>query len=266
MRGKVAIAIPALVLALALAGCTSGRAAVAPPAPAASAMQLVAHAVPSAAHGSYRFTEKGPAATATGAADPARKTFQVTVDTPVATGVAVRIELLGVNPQVWAKTSVPGAGKDVLDRLPKVPDTWMRLDRAKLGDSADEVFRFTTADLTDLSALLEGLVSAQRTPAGGYQGVIDLTKASNQTTVDVDTVQTLAGKAKAMPFTMTLDDRQRVLSFTMPIPAAGEAPASTYTATFAGYGSTPAPPAPAQSVDAPPAEYQYFNGDFSGGE
>jgi hypothetical protein len=91
---------------------------------------------------------------------------------------------------------------------------------------------------------------------------LDLTKATNQTTINADTVTALAAKAKAMQFTATVDDKGRLLTLTMPIPAAGQAAASTYTATFSGYGSAPTLSAPAtgETVEAPEAEYQYLNG------
>jgi hypothetical protein len=230
-------------------------------------MQVLAASTASAANGTFRFSETltqgADVGTIGGLVDPAGHRFTFTGDFPAGFGVTLHLELLGVEPELWAKTSFPGASAEMAAQLPELPTSWMHLDPAKLDEATKLAFDFVSPDVSDVSNLMQGLTSATSTGSGGYRGIIDLTKATGQSSVDADVVTALGAAGKAIPFTATVDDHGRIAAFAMAVPAAGGEEAQRIEATFTGYG-TAAPlsaPAAGAATEAPEAEYQFLGND-----
>jgi hypothetical protein len=248
-------------------GTTPAVKAAAPSPSPKTPMQVLAASTASAANGAFRFSEKltqgADVGTIAGVVDPAGHVFAFTGDFPAGFGVTLHLELLGVQPELWAKTSFPGASAEMTAQLPKLPTSWMHLDPAKLDDATKQAFDFAEPDVSDVSNLMAGLTSATTTRAGGYSGVIDLTKATGQSTVDAEVVTALGAAGKAMPFTATVDDHGRIMTFGMAVPAAGGEEAQRLDVTFTGYGTAQVPGAPAAgaATEAPDAEYQFLGND-----
>ena len=265
-RTATAVAWLALVASLAACGSVthgaSGTGATSSPTPKDPKAVLVA-STPTTAGGTFQVTAKQAAIDESGTVDPAGRKLDlriVTVQTQDKMTITVSLEFLVADGKVWLKATIK-APKGTAG-LPKLPTKWMLLDPTKLDGGYKDMLQFDNPDPTDVSTLLQGLVSAQETGTGQYRGTIDLTRATGQSALDAAAVTALGDAAKALPFTATLDDKARMTAFTMTIPAAGSTPASTYTATFSDYGGAPALAAPVagESQTAPAVVYSMLAG------
>ncbi len=173
------------------------------------------------------------AMTATSQNDPVGKKATSTTEVN-ASGMKISTSILAVNREVWVKmTGVPGA-----------PDKWMHV-------AADKVAPGSSLDIgKDQSARLQSAaVSVERDGANGFKGTIDITKLG---TISEDLVKQLGDKAKAMPFTATLDSQGRLATVEMDmstaVPGMGK-----MTTKYSGYGDpvTVTPPAAGEVVEMP---------------
>jgi len=173
-------------------------------------------------------TMKGTAVT-----DPAGKKAHATNEVSAA-GVSIKTEIISVNNEVWVKMSgVPG-----------LPDKWMHVapDKIKAGSSLDIS--------KDSSAKLEtAIVTVERDGATGFKGTLDMSKAG---TASEDMIKQLGEKAKAVPFTATVDAQGRLTSIIMDIAAVAPG-VGKLTTTYSGFGDTVTvtPPAASDVVEMP---------------
>lgn len=136
-------------------------------------------------------TMDGAAAmTGTAQTDPAGKKATATNEVSAA-GTKVKTDIISLNGEVWVK----------MGGVPGLPDKWMHVsaDKVKPGSSLD-ISKDSTAKLDS------AVVSVERNGTNGYKGTLDMTKAG---TVNADLLNQLGDKAKAVPFTMTVDAQER---------------------------------------------------------
>ncbi|HZM78904.1 MAG TPA: hypothetical protein VFC19_24510 [Candidatus Limnocylindrales bacterium] len=169
----------------------------------------------------------------TAVTDPAGKKAHATNEV-TALDVKVKTEIISVNGEVWVKMSgVPG-----------LPDKWMHVaaDKVKAGGGLDIS--------KDSSAKLESaVVTVERDGETGFKGTLDMSKAG---TANEEMLKQLGDKAKAVPFTATVDAKGRVTSIvidmTAVVPGTGK-----LTTTYSGFGDpvTVTPPAAGDVVEMP---------------
>jgi hypothetical protein len=136
---------------------------------------------------------------------------------------------------------------------------WMRFDMSKVKDPSNG----GPEDMKDpaaLKAFTEAIVTAESTGERSYKGTVDASKATDAGLFDTDVISGLGDKAKSVPFEATLDDKGRLSTIKIMVPAYGSTKEDTINATVSGYGSTTlAKPATADVVEAPETVYQILN-------
>ena len=88
-----------------------------------------------------------------------------------------------------------------------------------------------------------------REPEAGFTMLADI--------VDPARLKALGEKAKAVPFEATVDGQGRLTSAVVKVPAAGRTKASRYEITYADYGTTASPAAPAADEQQPATRSAY---------
>lgn len=165
--------------------------------------------------------------------DPVGKKANATMDMTVG-GIKVTTSVLSVNGEVWVKMS----------GIPNVSDKWMHApaDKVKAGSSLDPT--------KDIGAdFATGVVDVERDGANGFKGTIDLTKVS---AVPAEAVKQLGDKAKAVPFTATVDAEGRLITLNLDmnsiVPGAGK-----MMTAYSGFGDpvTVTPPPAGEVVEMP---------------
>jgi hypothetical protein len=254
MRRRIFLALAAS--ALLVTGCEGVVESAAPPPTPAKKLR---DAVPDGSQGSFRYTMKDLDGDAKGEVNPKEKRMTYTAmfkDKDL--GFTMTMAIVVIDQQAWTKITF-GSTKGITG-LPKLPPKWLELDTSKV-DEPDDV-RYTHADPTGAVVLFDHIVDATETSQGAFKGTVDLSAAAEVEVVDADALAALGEKAKAVPFEAAVDASGRLTSLALDVPAAGEAAAFRWEATFSDYGTAPEvkePPA-AQTVPAPPEAYEMLNG------
>ncbi|HEX5740629.1 MAG TPA: hypothetical protein VFY17_03630 [Pilimelia sp.] len=214
-------------------------------------------AAPDRAGSPYRFTLTDPRMTMTGVDDAAKKARLMegsfAMPHPTLGTVKMKMSFLRRDADVYSAVQVENAPSPV-------PAGWYRLDPAKLrGDGKAFLDKVRApGDPARAGALLG---SARDVTAAGdtYRGTLDLTATpAAADALDPAQVKALADKAKAVPFTATLDAQRRLTSLTLSLPAAGRFKAEEQTARYT-YGPAALPDV-TKAAPAPAALYQMLNG------
>jgi hypothetical protein len=252
-------AIGALLAAIALAvaaGCgtktNGGGAGASPtPSPTLSALEQLKASTKDLTSTSHKFSAKDSSKEVTGASDPAANAASLTAAFSEQ-GMKFTIDFLFYGTDRYVKiTGLPLPGVD--------GKKWMRIDLTKIKDPS----KTGPADVKDpaaLKAFTDAIVTAEKTGDRTYKGTVDATKATDEGIFDKDVITGLADKAKAVPFEATLDEKGRLSTLKVSVPAFGNTKEDTINATVSDYGTTTiAKPAAADVVDAPAAVYQILN-------
>ncbi|GAA3344589.1 hypothetical protein GCM10020358_48440 [Amorphoplanes nipponensis] len=249
-----------LVVSLAAGGCGAAGAGGDAAAPASARplapRDVLLRALPDASTGSFAFTVKGGEAPTAGQLDAGRQSYRVgfRYREPDA-GFTLHMDYLVVQRQSWIKIRFTGA--EGLTGLPKLPKKWMLIDPAKVKDDDVPVGYDDETDPGDAGVVLRASADVRQTGAGQFSGTTDLTQQGEADIVDAGRLKALGERAKAVPFEATVDGRGRLTSTVVRIPAAGKAKATRYEVTYAGYGSTPTPAAPAADEQQPATRGAY---------
>lgn len=228
----------------------------------ADAKQALADSVKALAEGNFKFTLADSESTGSGSVHAPSKSAQMEAKSRPGEG-EFSLGFVTVDQDRWIKLDL---GAELNTAL-KVPTKWMHIDPGKVTDSQmlkEMSVEFGNAEKVDpvgSGIILKNLLTAERTGDGAYSGTVDLSKATDAGLVDEDVVTKLADKAKAIPFTATVDGQGRLTKLTLDIPAAGEVTAHKLEATYSDYGSaTEAQKPPAgQTLEAPASAYQMLN-------
>jgi len=266
MRRQLSLLAISLALAggLAVSGCerspaTSQRATPSPatPSPATPKDQLLA-AVPDGSQGNFRYTFNDAETQGSGVVDPAGKKLRHTVVyKDRALGFSMTMTFLVVDQEAWLRATF--ANTENVTGLPKLPKTWMRLDRSKIENFED--LGFDDPDPAGAASLFQSTVEVRPAGTGEYRGIVDLSRATGLELVDREVVTALGAKAKSIPFRATVDGAGRLTLVSLDVPAAGQTRAATYRMAYADYGSAPpvTQPAGSQVREAPPEVYDLIN-------
>lgn len=251
---------------LAIAGCTlpipGGRSgsdkAESPSAqPEKPPREVLAESTRETTRSTHKFTMTVGEGTAEGAGDPT--TGSGKVDLTFASpedGLKLTMSFLSVGGDAWLKVDLGRAAS--LPDSPKLPKQWMRLDRSKVEDTDDLEFK---GDPIDAAAVFEAIVEVRKAGERLYEGTVDLTKATDAFMVDEDHIKAMGARASSIPFSATVDDKGRLASLEMKVPAAGDFAAASWKGAYSDYGITIdfVKPQPGEAVEAPPAAYEIVN-------
>lgn len=264
--------LAALLLVVGTAGCgTNGQAGAGSTAPSAGTAESVsttsAAGAPSATTAapndalsaavtalsttSYKLHMQQSDGSVTGEIDPAAKTAQVT-STGTVSGQNISVGYTVITPDVWTKIDL---GATLNKQLGLTPGTWMHIDRTKVTDRSQ--LPVNAAGEFTIGTLLTGVANVQQTDSTHYTGTVDLTDTNSLLSPDKDALTKAGAKAKAVPFTATLDDQGRLTSFKED--GATIDPALTVEITFTDFGAPMSITKPAGAIEAPAAIYQFLN-------
>ncbi|GAA2705819.1 hypothetical protein ACFY2R_14075 [Micromonospora olivasterospora] len=261
LRRVVASTAAALAATVLVAGCATGSDPVAPATGAApTPKDALLAAVPEDTDGRFRFAGKDSDTDLSGLVDPAAKGVELTMAVKDAElGLTTRMTFRVVSEQVWMKVKFTGG--EGLTGLPKLPDRWLELDRAKLTD-AEAAPVWDGADVGNAGPLIEAATAVEEKGDRKYAGTIDLTAGAAAEVLEAEQMTALGAAAKAVPFTAEVGPDGNLSRLTLQVPAAGERKAYAYVVEYSDYGSAPQVTAPtgAAAQKAPKAAYDLLNG------
>jgi len=214
-----------LVSPLATSGCSQLKDAVKQ---AESPKQKLLDAAPDGSSGTFRFTMTEADGTFTGAVDPATNGMEIDTVQKVDATTKLKLDFLVYDKTIYIRLAftrpLPGL---------TLPKSWTKLDPAKLTDKSIVNELTGTGDPANIGPLVDAAATVTAGAKGSYSGTIDLTK-SNVAGVVLTPAETtaLGAAAKAIPFTATVDDKNRVTGFAMNIPAVGKRKAEVQSATY----------------------------------
>jgi hypothetical protein len=178
----------------------------------------------------YRYTGGQNGLTTRGHVDPARKAASMAASGTM-NGVTFTQNVIAIGTNYWIQLNL---GATANAQLGVKVGTWMHIDAAKLGATGNLPFDLTGTDALGLAAMLRGIGQARQTDQADYAGVIDLTAANGVTAYSQDNLDKLGAKAKAMPFTATLDPLGRLTDFVIDASPVNQTLGARYT--FADFG------------------------------
>src|SRR5205814_1042172 len=131
-------------------------------------------------------------------------------------------------------------------------DKWSHIDATKLG--ANPTLPVDPNGGANTAALLKNAVDVKQTDGTHYSGTVDLTGGNASTPLGQPDIDRLGQKAKAVPFTATVDSQGRLTEVKLDFPAVDpQIPA--VTSTYSDYGTTVTvtkpDPAPLAELDQP---------------
>ncbi|MGR6322267.1 hypothetical protein Q2K19_14290 [Micromonospora soli] len=225
--------------------------------PTAEPRQALLDAVPDETDGAFQFSGKDASSDLRGRIDPAAKAFEMNMAmAPDKDGVTVKMSFLVVEEKIWMKAKFSGQ-----PGLPKLPDKWLALDRAKLNDG-DGVPSYDGADQGNAGPLIEAATSVAQEGPGKYTGFIDVTGGEAAKALEDGEAAALGEAGKHVPFTALVGSDGHLSSLVLEMPAAGKRKAYRYVVNYTGFGSTSKITAPTGSAatKAPALAYEILNG------
>jgi hypothetical protein len=206
----------------------------------------------------YKYTMTVGEGTAEGVADPTTGNGRIdlTFVSPE-DRLKVTFNVLSMGDEAWLKVDLGRAAS--LPDAPKLPKQWMRLDKSKLKD-ADDV-NFKRPDPIDATVVFGAIIEVRKAGERLYDGTVDLTKAKDAFMVDESHIKALGTGATTIPFSATVDDKGRLTSLEIKVPAAKDFEATTWKGSYLEYGAavTLTKPQPGEVVPATADAYELFN-------
>jgi hypothetical protein len=258
-------------LALATAGCgnsgnnddgAGGTTSSPTAAVAADPKQALADSVKGIAEGNFTFTISDYESTGQGSVHSPSKSGQATMKSKPSSEVDMTLGFVILKQDRWVKFTI---NDPELAKAVKLPKTWQHIDPAKIKDK--DALKDLSIDFDDPNSIdpagapliVKAIVDAEQTGEGAYKGTVDLTKAKDAGMVDTEVIGKLGAKAKAVPFTATLDDQGRLTKLVINVPAAGDVKAHKLEATYADYGGASAAKKPSGAIEASSMVYEIIN-------
>ncbi|HKT05142.1 MAG TPA: hypothetical protein VJT31_36975 [Rugosimonospora sp.] len=233
-------------------GAPSSAASAPSPTPAAPTDALLA-SVKAFGTTSYKLRMQQSNASATGEVDPTAKAAQITA-TGTVSGQHISVAYTVISPEVWTKIDL---GATLNKQLGVDKATWMHIDRTKVTGNSQLPVNSAGEITLGTSDLLAGVANVQHPDSTHYTGTVDVTNTNSLLSPDKDALAKAGEKAKAVPFTATLDDQGHLTSFKED--GATIDPALTAEITFTDFGAPMSITKPAGAVEAPAAVYQFLN-------
>jgi hypothetical protein len=198
---------------------------------------------------SYKYTMKSGDASGSGSVDPTLKHASMTVSV-AAEGGDFKTEVLVLDTELYARISgLPLPGLD--------GKKWLKIDRSKIKSFAALGIQ-DIDDPTGVKTLAKSIATIKKTGDRSYQGTLDLSKGSAAFNLDEAAVRQLGEKAKAIPFEATVNDKGKLATWKMTIPAHGSDKETPYELTFSNHGEKLGltRPAAASVTNPPEAVYE----------
>ncbi|SCG56259.1 hypothetical protein [Micromonospora coxensis] len=253
-----AVAATALV-----AGCepaASGPAAAPATSTAPTPKQALLAAVPDSTEGTFRFNGRSSTGDVTGLVDPTAKGMELSLaHKDPELGFTMRMSFRVVAEDIWMK--VRFTGTEGLTGLPKLPNRWLKLDRARLTDPGSAPV-WEGVDIGNAGPLIEAATRVEEQGAGKYAGTIDLTSGEAAKALEAEEVTALGDAAKAVPFTAEVGADGNLSRLTLQVPAAGKRKAYPYLVEYRDYGTAPKVDVPTGTAAqaAPKVAYELLAG------
>jgi hypothetical protein len=135
-----------------------------------------------------------------GAMDPAAKKMRISGNLGLG-GEAMKMDMIVLGEDIYLK----------MDGLATMSDKWQHIDASKL-PAGSQLRQMSGGDPVGANNLLSGVTEVRRVGEGRYQGTLDATKS---TAADPEALRVFGDKAKAVPFTASLDERGRLTELTV---------------------------------------------------
>ncbi|MGK5742953.1 hypothetical protein [Micromonospora sp. URMC 103] len=230
------------------------------PSAAMTPKEALLAAVPDGTEGTIRFSGRDSSSTLSGVVDPAAKGAEITTAVKDADlGFTTTLSFRIVADEAWMK--VKFSNTKGLTGFPKLPDRWLRLDRARITD-AESAPVYEGADLGNAGPLIEAATEVKEEADRRYAGTIDLTSGEAAKVLDAEEMTALGAKAAAVPFTAQVGPDGNLAALSLQVPAAGGRKAYEYLVQYRDYGTAPKVTAPTGTAaqEAPAAAYELLNG------
>jgi hypothetical protein len=201
---------------------------------------------------SYKYTLSSGGLTGQGANDPTLKVATLAL-TGQQQSNSLTINVIAIGTDLWMKLDF-GAANNTL----KISnDTWFHIDATRLG--ANPSLPVDPNGGANTAAVLQNAVDVQRVDATHFSGTVDLTKGTVAGPVGQPDLDRLGAKAKAVPFTASVDDQGRLTALKLDL-ATIDASMPAIESTYSDYGTTVSATKPdaAHVAEAPDAVYQLF--------
>lgn len=226
----------AAVLGLGTTGCgtTTGAPTGTWAAPASSAPADALAELTAAAHQlnkqSSRMVMTSPVMKGSGVLDPVARKMDVTLEM----GSDNKVRMVSLGDDSYLKM---GGG-----------DAWLHLDSRKAAEGS-QLKALSSGDPGGVNELLKHVVEVKRSGEGGFVGKLDYGRAGND-----EAVAALGDKAKAVPFTATMDGEGRLTELVVDMDAIAPG-LGKMTTTYSDFGTTvTVKKPPASLVEEAPAE------------
>ena len=153
----------------------------------------------------------------------------------------------------YVKVGLPLPGID--------PTKWYHFDPAKI--TSLDAFAFGgPTDPTGLHNIAGAVATAESAGDKQLKGTLDFTKATWGPVLNANAVKGLGDKAKAVPFEATIDDKGRLATLKVTVPAYGSTKEEVVNITYSDFG-TPVKlttPSASETAEAPETLYALVNG------
>ncbi|WP_341717739.1 hypothetical protein QQG74_28530 [Micromonospora sp. FIMYZ51] len=248
----------ALLAAALVAGCDGKDASpqAAPPPPPDPKQELLA-AVPGTDDPAFRFSTSDASGDVSGVVDPVNRGMEMQVvgkEKDFTLEMSFRI----VETRTWMKVNFKG--EQDLQKLMKLPTTWMELDPAKMAGS-EPVPAYEGTDPGNAEVIIRAATDVQAGEGGTYTGVVDFSSQPDL----VEAMEGVAPLDKAtapIPLTAVVGPDGNLTSLTLAIPAIGKQKASKYVVEYSDFGTAPQIVAFVgdEAKPAPKSAYDMLNG------
>nr|BFE57670.1 hypothetical protein GCM10020063_021960 [Dactylosporangium thailandense] len=256
----IAVVLSAAIVLTALAGCgveipsTPGQARPVSAAPSRPPKEVLADSLQVLDRTAYNFAIKQGDKSGGGRVDPgAHAAFleqSGDVALPDGSTIHVSVAYTIVAPDFYIQADF---GERINQHYGMVPGTWMKIDQKKITGTAIPIDEAGNPE-PGIGELLATLGDVQRPDKTRLAGTVDLTGVEGIMAPSEQAVKNAGAKASSVPFTATLDDRNRLTG--IHIDGSKLDKNLSTELTFTGYGSVAPITAPADAVAAPDAVYE----------
>ncbi len=201
----------------------------------------------------YKFSLKGDQGDAYEGSDDPLAGIVIGKLTVAVEAVKVTLDTQLTQNDYYIKVGLPLPGID--------PSKWYHFDPAKV-KSLDAVAFGGPTDPTGLRSLVAALATAESAGDKQIKGTFDFTKGTWGPAVDADAVKSLGDKAKSVPFEATIDDKGRLATLKVMVPAYGTTKEEVVNISYSDFGAPVkvTPPSASETAEAPETLYALING------
>jgi hypothetical protein len=244
----------------AAAGCgskdpvaTTSSAVAASPTPASPTDTLLA-SVKTFGTTSYRFRATRTALSGGGTVDPVAKAASFTQNDEVP-GHSISLGYTVIGTDLWMTIDL---GATANKQLGVNKTTWMHIDQTKVTDKTQLPLDANGNLVIGTGDMFDGVTGVNRVDSTHFSGTVDVTNPASLLSPDKALLTKVGDKAKAVPFTATLDSQGRLTALTLD--GATIDSGLTMDLTFDSFGAPVTITKPAGAIPPPATLYSTFFG------